>query len=120
LNFVLKWQAVKLRLVSHAPTPELVSRMATNVLHFFETAEFQDWAVMTDEDKLHDDWYSYKLPAKKLIHEINGDDYYLKWKTKYPSIPSLTRYANMHDFIYYDGVSQRYVASKVLLDHEPR
>jgi hypothetical protein len=112
LNFVLKWQAVKFRLASHAPTPDMVDLMAKNVVHFFETKEFQNWAVMTDEPKVEKDWYSYKLPAKKLIHSINGDDYYLRWKTKYPSIPGLTRYANTHDFIYWDEPNDRYVASK--------
>jgi hypothetical protein len=112
LNFVLKWQAVKFRLSSHAPTADLVDLMAKNVVHFFETKEFQNWAVMTDEVKVERDWYSYKLPAKKLIHAINGDDHYLQWKTKYPSIPGLTRYANTHDFIYWDADNDRYIASK--------
>jgi hypothetical protein len=116
LNFVLKWQAVKMRLISHAPTAELVNLMAHRVVHFFETKEFQDWAVLTDEPKVGKDWFSYKLPAKNLIYSLNGDEYYLKWKTKYPSIPSLTRYANMHDFIYHDTINDRYVASKVLMD----
>jgi len=112
LNFVLKWQAVKFRLVSHAPTPELVNAMAQKVVHFFETAEFQNWAVQTTEEKVQDTWFSYKLPAKKIIHSINGDDRYFHYKTKYPSIPSLTRYSNMYDFIYWDQDNNNYVASK--------
>ena len=120
LNFVLKWQAVKLRLISHAPSAAMVDAMSNNVIHFFETKRFQDWAVLTNETKVENEWYSYKLPAKKLIYDINKDGYYFKWKTKYPSIPSLTRYTNMHDFIYYDDAAQRYVASKILLDRATR
>ena len=114
LNFVLKWQAVKLRLVSHAPTPAHVNSMIKNIVHFFETPEFQDWAVLTEEPKLHNSWSSYKLPAKKLIYDINHDKEYFEYKTKYPSIPSLTRYANMYDFIYYDRGSDVYLPSKFL------
>lgn len=115
LNFVLKWQAVKLRLVSHAPTADLVDSMVKRVVHFFETKEFQDWAVLTTEDKVDNNWYSYKLPAKKLIYKINNDKHYLQYKTKYPSIPSLTRYTNMFDFIYYDQDADKYIPSKELL-----
>jgi hypothetical protein len=115
LNFATKWQAVKFRLVSHAPTPELVDLMAHRVVHFFETKEFQVWALYTNEDKVVDDWYSYKLPAKQLIAECNGDLEYFKYKTKYPSIPSLTRYSNMHDFIYLDEETNVYTASKNFL-----
>ena len=115
LNFATKWQAVKFRLVSHAPTPELVDIMAKRVVHFFETKEFQLWALYTDEDKVVNDWYSYKLPAKKLIAECNSDYEYFKYKTKYPSIPSLTRYSNMHDFIYLDEATGTYTASKNFL-----
>lgn len=115
LNFATKWQAVKFRLVSHAPTPGLVDAMAQRVLHFFETEEFQLWALYTQEDKVLTDWYSYKLPAKKLILECNGDFEYFKFKTKYPSIPSLTRYSNMHDFIYLDEKTGIYTASKNFL-----
>lgn len=114
LNFILKWQAVKFRLVMHAPTSDLVNKMIKNVVHFFDTEKFQNWAVMTDETKVESDWFSYKLPAKKLIYAINKDDYYFKYKTKYPSIPSLTRYANMYDFLYYDEESNTYIPSKDL------
>jgi hypothetical protein len=116
LNFATKWQAVKFRLVSHAPTADLVDVMAKRVLHFFETAEFQQWALYTDEEKVQSDWYSYKLPAKKLILECNGDMEYFKYKTKYPSIPSLTRYSNMFDFIYLDESTGTFSASKNFLN----
>lgn len=114
LNFVLKWQAVKFRLASHAPSPILVNKIAKNVIHFFDTYEFQNWAVNTEELKVDNDWYSYKMPAKKIIYDINKDDYYFKWKTKYPSIPGLTRYGNTHNFIYLTD-NNEYIASKDLL-----
>ncbi len=116
LNFVLKWQAVRFRLVSHARTPEMVNAMASRVMHFFDDDEFQNWAVMTSEQKVHDSWASYKLPAKSLIYKINRDRDYFLYKTKYPSIPGLTRYANMHDFIYLDEATNAYTARKTLLD----
>lgn len=115
LNFGLKWQAVKFRLVSHAPSSELVNKMINNVVHFFETEDFQNWAVMTEEIKVDHDWFSYKQPAKKIIYAVNKDIHYYQWKTKYPSIPSLTRYANMYDFIYYDNNTDKYIASKELI-----
>lgn len=116
LNFVLKWQAVKFRLCSHSPTANGVGIMASNVLHFFETVHFQNWAVMSDETKVENDWYSYKLPAKKMIYSINHDEYYFKWKTKYPSIPGITRYSNTHDFIYFDEKTQRFFAYKHIMN----
>lgn len=116
LNFVMKWQAVRFRLVSHAPTNILVNAMINNVVHFFDTEDFQHWAVMTQENKVENDWFSYKIPAKKIIYAVNKDEYYFQWKTKYPSIPSLTRYTNMYDFIYYDENSKKYIASKTLLE----
>lgn len=114
LNFVLKWQAVKFRLSSHSPSTNTSGILAKNIIHFFETPEFQQWAVTTNEKKVDDDWFSYKLPAKKIIYDINLDEYYFKWKTKYPSIPGLTRYANTHDFIYINDHNE-YIASKELL-----
>lgn len=112
LNFILKWQAVNFRLVSHIPQPSFINSMISNTIHFFDTIEFQNWAMVTTEDKVKDDWYSYKLPAKKIIFDYNHDDYYFKWKTKYPSIPGLTRYTNMYDFIYIDDETNEYTVSK--------
>lgn len=112
LNFILKWQAVDFRLVSHSPNPEFTNKMIKNTIHFFNTTEFQNWAINTSEDKVKDDWYSYKLPAKQIIFDYNKDDYYFKWKTKYPSIPGLTRYTNMYDFIYFNDETNEYTVSK--------
>jgi hypothetical protein len=102
LNFILKWQAVKYRLASHSPDDTMVNQMIQNTIHFFETADFQNWAVTTNESKVENTWNSYKMPAKQIIFEVNHDEEYLRYKTKYPSIPGLTRYGNTWSFIYLD------------------
>lgn len=114
LNFVLKWQAVKYRLASHAPDARMAAMMASRIVHFFETREFQNWAVTTNESKVLNDWFSYKLPAKKMIYEINKDRDYFVYKTKYPSIPSLTRYGNTWSYVYQD-VEGKYTATQQFL-----
>lgn len=100
LNFTMKWQAVKYRMSMHAPTAEQAVAMASQVINFFDTNEFQSWALYTKEPKLGDTWSSYKLPAKKLINEIWPDQNYLLHKTKWPSLPTITRYNNAWGFLW--------------------
>jgi hypothetical protein len=114
LNFILKWQAVKFRMISHSPSAATSQKMYKNVIHFFETEYFQQWAVTTDEKKVDNSWFSYKLPAKKIIYNINKDEYYYKWKTKYPSIPGLTRYANTYNFIYKNSDDILFFSNKLM------
>lgn len=100
LNFAMKWQAVKYRMAMHAPTAYHAEYMAKNVINFFDSTEFQQWALYTKEEKVGTTWNSYKLPAKKLINEIWANEQYLQYKTKWPSLPTITRYNNAWGFLW--------------------
>lgn len=113
LNYTMKWQAVKYRMSMHAPTAEQAGAMAGQVINFFDTEEFQRWALYTREPKLGDTWASYKLPAKKLINDIWPNQNYLVHKTKWPSLPTITRYNNAWGFLWEDEQGQLTVAKDI-------
>jgi hypothetical protein len=102
LNFAMKWQAVKYRMSMHSPTAEQAEYMAANVINFFDSEDYQRWALYTKEEKVGGRWNTYKLPAKKLINEIWPNDNYFKFKTKWPSLPTITRYNNAWGFLWED------------------
>jgi len=113
INFTMKWQAVKYRMSMHAPTAEQAVAMAGSVINFFDSEEFQRWALYSTEPKLGDTWASYKLPAKLLINSIWSNEKYLRYKTKWPSLPGITRYNNAWGFLWEDDQGQL-VATKDL------
>jgi len=115
LNFTMKWQAVKYRMSMHAPTAESAVAMAKNVVNFFDTNEYQQWALYSKEEKVGETWASYKLPAKLLINSIWPNENYLRYKTKWPSLPSITRYNNAWGFLYEDDVGNL-TATKQIID----
>lgn len=100
LNFAMKWQAVKYRMSMHSPTAQQAEYMAGNVINFFDSTQYQQWALYTKEPKVGGKWNSYKLPAKNLINEIWPNEKYLKYKTKWPSLPTITRYNNAWGFLW--------------------
>lgn len=100
LNYAMKWQAVKYRMSMHAPTASQAEYMAGNVVNFFDSEEYQQWALYTSEPKVGSKWNTYKLPAKNLINEVWGNEKYLTYKTKWPSLPSITRYNNAWGFLW--------------------
>lgn len=100
LNFAMKWQAVKYRMSMHSPTAEQAEYMAGNVINFFDSTQYQEWALYTREPKVGGKWNSYKLPAKNLINDIWPNEKYLKYKTKWPSLPTITRYNNAWGFLW--------------------
>jgi len=100
INFSMKWQAVKYRMCMHGPTANHVIGMCNNVINFFDTEEYQVWALYTTESKLGDTWASYKLPAKRLINDVWENPNYLISKTKWPSLPTITRYNNAWGYLY--------------------
>jgi hypothetical protein len=100
LNFAMKWQAVKYRMSMHSPTAQQAEYMAGNVINFFDSIQYQQWALYTKEPKVGGKWNSYKLPAKNLINEIWPNEKYLKYKTKWPSLPTITRYNNAWGFLW--------------------
>jgi len=100
LNFAMKWQAVKYRMAMHAPTAQQAEYMAGNVVNFFDSEQYQTWALYTNEPKVGGKWNTYKLPAKQLINDIWPNEKYLKYKTKWPSLPTITRYNNAWGFLW--------------------
>jgi hypothetical protein len=100
INFTCKWQAVKYRLSMHSPSAVEAEYMAANVVNFFDTDTYQQWALYSKEPKVGDQWNTYKLPAKQLINDIWQNDRYFKYKTKWPSLPSITRYNNAWGFLW--------------------
>ena len=100
LNFAMKWQAVKYRMAMHSPTAAQAEYMAANVINFFDSEQYQQWALYTKEKKVGDRWNTYKLPAKLLINDIWANEKYLKYKTKWPSLPTITRYNNAWGFLW--------------------
>jgi hypothetical protein len=100
LNFAMKWQAVKYRMSLHAPTAQHAEYMSANVVNFFDSKSYQEWALYTNEPKVGGRWNTYKLPAKQLINDIWSNEKYLRYKTKWPSLPSITRYNNAWGFLW--------------------
>lgn len=102
LNFSMKWQAVKYRMSMHAPMAWQAEYIAFNVVNFFDSVEYQQWALYTTETKVGGKWNTYKLPAKNLINDIWANEKYKTYKTKWPSLPSITRYNNAWGFLMQD------------------
>jgi hypothetical protein len=100
INFTCKWQAVKYRLSMHSPSAREAEYMAGNIVNFFDTVAYQEWALYSTEPKVGDRWNTYKLPAKQLINDIWLNERYFKYKTKWPSLPSITRYNNAWGFLW--------------------
>lgn len=105
LNFNFKWQAVNFRIVSHAANENVGNRLIKNLVHFFNTIEFQEWSMSEGHYFYGDNWADYKSVMKKHIYNVNGDSSYFKYKTKFPSLPALLRYKDTFDFIYLDDDS---------------
>jgi hypothetical protein len=103
LNYAMKWQAVKYRMSMHSPTAKQAEYMASNIINFFDSEDYQRWALYTKEEKVGGKWNSYKLPAKILINEIWPNQKYLRYKTKWPSLPTITRYNNAWGFLWQDS-----------------
>lgn len=66
LNFSQKWQHVKYRFVELTAW-NLQSRYGHQILHFYDTPEFQRWSLDNHDLKVGKDWSSYKVAAKDFI-----------------------------------------------------
>jgi len=83
LNFTCKWQWVQLRILTQSMTPlDMYSRL----FHFFDTLDFERWAVSNMDNKIKDTASTYKYVAKDYIYSITGDAEYRDTKLKYPSL----------------------------------
>lgn len=113
LNFNMKWQAVNFRIVSHCKDQETGNRLINQLVHFFNTEDFQHWSLTEGHYFDGNKWGDYKMCMKEPIFKITNDFDYLKYKTKHPSLPALLRYKDTFDFIYKDQDS--YIFTKEMI-----
>ena len=64
LNFSLKWQPVTLRIRASAG-PDRYPLLSETVVHFYQTAGFQRWALVNPHDRIGATWESHKRPLKE-------------------------------------------------------
>lgn len=97
-NFIFKWQAVYFRILLRI-LPEhrhLISDAFLNnhYQHFFNTQDFQRWAIVNPDMKIKGTWKSYKWHVKDVIYEFNKDANYRDNKVKIGSLKGLFQQAN--------------------------
>ena len=105
LNFNMKWQAVNFRIVSHCSNQETGNKLINQLVHFFNTEDFQHWSLTEGHYFTGTKWGDYKLCMKEPIFKVTNDSNYFKYKTKHPSLPGLLRYKDTFDFIYKENDS---------------
>jgi hypothetical protein len=84
LNFTLKYQWVQVRMLVR-----LGREHAQNLIHYYDTDDFQAWALSTPMKEKFTDFskpYTYKMPAKKYIFDYANDLWYFVSKQKVPSL----------------------------------
>ena len=104
INFVMKWQAVYMRVLSFAAernasliTGEWVRQYYAP---FYNTAGFQLWSMNSNlEQRVKNGWRSYKWPAKEVIYEFTKDAEYRDNKLKRGSLHYLIDKQVPFDFI---------------------
>ena len=89
-NFSQKWQYVKYR-CSIFSSQDRVERNCQRTHHFYDSEDFQRWAIEHHEENFPKDWQSYKDPAKKLIVSWTGDQAYMT-KVKLQSLSAMMDY----------------------------
>ena len=101
----MKWQAVNFRIVSHCSNQETGNKLINQLMHFFNTEDFQHWSLTEGHYFTGTKWGDYKLCMKEPIFKVTNDSNYFKYKTKHPSLPGLLRYKDTFDFIYKENDS---------------
>ena len=92
-NFCFKWQTVHFR--TYALTmPKYIHTIdaeweSQNLIHFYETDEFQLWSMNTPEVRYITDWKNYKMQCKDVIYEFDKNEEYRLLKTKKPSLNNI-------------------------------
>lgn len=71
-EFSQKWQNVKYKFLESV-TWDKRATYGTHVRHFFDTEAFQIWSLHHPDEKIRDDWASYKYPAKNFIYDFFKD-----------------------------------------------
>lgn len=83
-NFSQKWQHVKYRFVEQSSW-NLNAIYEREILHFFDTPEFQNWSIHNHDKKIGATWLSYKIAAKEYIAKHTKN----KAVMIQPKVPSL-------------------------------
>ena len=60
--------------------------LGENIIHFFQSTEFQNWSISNHDKKIHQEWKSYKYVAKQYIYDFHKDYQYYINKEKEPSL----------------------------------
>jgi hypothetical protein len=103
INFSLKWQLVFTRILVFTSerniskiTPEYIkSRYET----FYNTEDFQLWAMNNLDKKIKNTWESYKWICKDIIYEYTKDADYRDNKTKIGSLGKIMAGNSSYNFI---------------------
>lgn len=103
INFTTKWQCVYFRSLPYVKEKNC-KNIDWNYLDcyyqpFYGTEDFQLWSMNNLDKRMHDDWKSYKWPAKEVIYKFNKDEGYFKNKAKVASLPKATSEISSYNFI---------------------
>lgn len=93
INFSIKWQTVYTRTLSFASKRNAshidASYLETYYAPFFNTEKFQLWSMHNPDEKIRDEWRTYKWAAKELIYNFTKDKDYRDNKLKIGSLYNL-------------------------------
>ena len=76
-NFTQEWQFAKFKFYESYDVPMSV-RYGTNIVHFYDSLEFQKWSISNHDKKIKDGWSSYKQANKEFIYQFTKNDFHLK------------------------------------------
>ena len=88
LNFSMKWQPVSLRMIAGQPAQRF-KHLRPRLAHFFQTDDFQRWALANPDKRIRSTWQSYKWPLRDYIEAFTGDSDYVANKQKEPSLKGM-------------------------------
>lgn len=102
-NYAIKWQACysymllfTLQHLAERVTPEYLEEY---FISFYNTDDFQLWAMHNLDKRIKDTWQSYKWVLKDIIYDYTKDAEYRAHKTKRGSLLPLTGYNPPYRFI---------------------
>ncbi len=99
-NFATKWQACfsyMLLFTSPKNAPNVTKDyLDTRFISFYNTDEFQLWAMNNLDKRIKDTWRSYKWVLKDIIYDFTKDQEYRDYKTKVRSLPIVLQQQYQH------------------------
>jgi hypothetical protein len=103
VNFAIKWHACFYYMLLFTPArnaPNVTQEyLDTRFISFFNTEEFQLWAMNNTDKRIKDTWKSYKWVIKDYIYEYTKDAEYRDNKTKRGSLLLMLGFDPPHRFI---------------------